>query len=373
MAQFLGGRSRPQNALRADREIGRRADRLDVILPARQGTATRLRTIAERVIDTDINVVVVSDQPEKLAELQGVSGLTVIPASNDTFATALGTGRHHSDARYIAMLSPDDLPDQGLYAALLNLARLSAAEICEGRAAYADALPRELLMPSLAERIARRITRQITGKTPPQPRCEPTKLATSRACVYRRDFLDSNGLWHPEHLGGHGDLWFDLLARRYCTEIATLDTHGLLQQDRSPETGAAAFRVLEVCRLVLRRGIEEGWRDFGPTISRFANVILRAHAELPDALRHRFIEGAAELWICIEKSIGRDLEMDETQYLSGIDGFDRAHAALKEELKDQGPSYAWAWLDSPVMHSRIVEAEQTWDRFSGSGFKNPDH
>lgn len=364
---------RPQHALRKQADVAGRADRLDVILPARQATATRLRTIAERVIDTDINVVVVSDQPEKLSELQDVSGLSVIAASNDTFATALGTGRHHSDARFIAMLSPDDLPDHGLFAALLNLARLSAAEICEGRAAYADALPRELLMPSLAERIAKRITTKITGKKPDQPRGEPSKLATSRARVYRRDFLDSNGLWHPEHLGGHGDLWFDLLARRYCTEIATLDTHGLLQQDRSPETGTAAFRVLEVCRLVLRRGIEEGWRDFGPTISRFADVILRAHNELPDALRHRFIEGAAELWICIEKSIGRDLEMNETHYLSGMDGFDDVYAALKERLKDQGPSYAWAWLDSPVMHSRIVEAEPKWDRFSGSGFKNPDH
>lgn len=313
----------------------------------------------------EIRVVLVSGHsgddgaiPELLRTHEAVTLLHRPPGRGR--AAALNFGRLHATARHIAFIEAKDRADAGLFPELLELALLSGAEVVQGglgdtspdlTAAGLAGFPRE----PFANREALFLPAdKLLGRMPPL-----------RSRLYRRDFLDGRGIWFPGHVLAFAEHFMHLVTLRHGGMMPVLE-HVTLQQaqdDGNEPLAEDALHLLEVYRLAFRRAVQEGWNDFAPLLEALAGAISRIHPLVQEELQADFTHAAAELWVGIEKTLGRT---DPTPFAAVRDaplGLAGAVDAQRDRLAGLEQSHAFAWLDSPRLHARMMRMQRkgVWD------------
>lgn len=268
----------------------------------------------------DIRVLVVDDGSTdgSVARIREAFGedpqVVILSKPNGGCASARNYGRLMSDASHIAFVDADDLPDAGLFAWTLELARQTGAEIVQAPYHAVDEGPEgHVLTPSL-ESINENVTEafrhdffsatcyllQSEWLTKGQP--------TIWRRVYRRDFLDTRNLWFPEHIRAFDDQIFQLSSLHQVVNVPCIDgvSYGHRQhpgQD-TKQKDERNFYSLEMFRLALKRGLAEGWPDFQPMLQSYIHTVNWTSGNLREDLVPAFVRGAAELWVLAGKILG---------------------------------------------------------------------
>ena len=120
------------------------------------------------------------------------------------------------------------------------------------------------------------------------------------------------------------------------------------------QTGARAFYGLEMFRILLKRGVRDGWNDFTPILKFFAATINRTAPQLSADLRITYIKGAGELWAYARKTLGAEA-FGAVPY-SAFEPIDFEHYVRHqlEKLAAFDDSYCWAYLDSLDLHAPFM-------------------
>lgn len=283
---------------------------------------------------------------------------------NGGCASARNFGRLHSDATHIAFVDADDRMDADFYPALLELTRYTGAEVVQGGFALwqADA-PGAPLLPSYEDAQFRDWNRHMLG-----PRgvfmVPATDLMTGQPTiwrrVYRRDFLDNRKIWFPEHIRAFDDQIFQMLSLHHAGSIPCIDGPRYHYRQHAAQDIRAGderfFYSLEMFRLMLKRGLAEGWNDFRPLVQSYVNTVNWIEAGLRTDLRPLFIEGAAELWVWMRKALG-DWVFSGIGPEVVVNPDFLLHVRLNEtRLAGLPQSFVWGYLDSPLMHVEAVRA-----------------
>lgn len=281
---------------------------------------------------------------------------------NGGCASARNYGRLMSDATHIAFVDSDDLADRALFAHLLELARYTGAEIVQGGF--------DLLEQDAGGNWHSRPGPEAIDAPAPPPDAPlatmtltagtdlMTRQPTIWRRVYRRDFLDNRDIWFPEHIRAFDDLLFQLLSLQHAGEVPTLE-HLRLHYRQHPgqdirQGDERGFYALEMFRLALKRGLQEGWPSFAPLLRSYVNTIDWTHGGLRDDLRPQFLAAAAELWVLMQKALGARAFDDFPDTVFVTDGFGEQADRVRRRLDGLGGSHAFAWLDSAMMHADIL-------------------
>ncbi len=281
---------------------------------------------------------------------------------NGGCASARNYGRLMSDSTHIAFVDSDDLADPNLFPHLLELARHTGAEVVQGGF-------------DLLEQDAQGLWHSRPGPesvdAPAPPADAPlatmvlmagtdlmSRQPTIWRRVYRRDFLDNRDIWFPEHIRAFDDLLFQLLSLQHAGEVPTLE-HLRLHYRQHPgqdirQGDERGFYALEMFRLALKRGLQEGWPGFKPLLRSYVNTISRTHGGLRDDLRAPFLAAAAELWVLMQKALGPAAFGDFPDTIFATEGFGTQADRVRRQFDGLGDSPAFAWLDSAMMHADIL-------------------
>lgn len=297
---------------------------------------------------------------------QGDDRVTVLTKLNGGCASARNYGRMHSDATHLTFVDADDVPGPGLYSGLLELARHTGAEIVQGGfdllTTGPDGIPHH--QPSYETHIpeiihARR--HDFGGQT-----CclVPSWLLTQGQPtiwrrIYRRDFLDNRNIWFPEHIRAFDDQIFQMLTLQSVQDVPMLDgvLYGYRQHPAQDikQGDERAFYSLEMFRMILKRGVSEGWNDFRPALQSYANTVNWCYKGLRPDLRPAFVRGAAELWVYALNTLApRSFNGLSTDLFAPPD-FAFYVAGFRERLKALDLSYGSIYLDSINMHPSMQD------------------
>ena len=295
----------------------------------------------------------------------GNSRVSVHHKLNGGCASARNYGRMKSRASHIAFVDADDVIDGQLFPELLELARYSGAEVVQGGFDYLHVQDdgEAVHLPSYEDEAFAKLRRgkfshgsYVTIPAADLIIGQPTIWRR----VYRRDFLDTRKIFFPEHIRAFDDQIFQLLTLLHARDIPAID-HVKYHYRQHPgqdikQGDERFFYSLEMFRMMLKRGLHEGWNDFSPLIRSFANTINWIHDSLRPDLKPKFLKAAAELWVYMQKALGnwafRSVP-DDTVTAVDFPFFVRY---FHERLKDFGVAYSWAYLDAAGMHPAMVKA-----------------
>lgn len=285
--------------------------------------------------------------------------VVVLRKPNGGCASARNFGRLHSDAAHITFVDADDFVTDGFFPKLLELARWTGAEVVQG--GFEMLMPGGLREPSYEIDAFAGHPREPLGeaqifRVPARDlmRGQPTIWRR----VYRRDFLDHRDVWFPEHIRAFDDQIFQLLTLYYARDIWCRDDCAYLYRQHEGQDIRAGderfFYSLEMFRLMLKRGLTEGWNDFEPLVASYINTVNWIHKGLRADLQPRFLLAAAELWVLMEKSLGDLLP----KVPEGFAPHDFAyHASVyRARLGDLSPGLAFAYLDGAELHAALVKS-----------------
>ncbi|MEO8241876.1 MAG: FkbM family methyltransferase [bacterium] len=321
----------------------------------------------------EIRVLVVDDgstdgSGEVVKALYGNNNQVILLTKpNGGCASARNFGRMHSDASHIAFVDADDLPGPGLFAGLLELARYTGAEIVQGGFDLLHADPNsqpridpsyEVSTPDLVNAKRHPFGERTCLMAPSWLLIQGQPSIWRR--VYRRDYLDNRNIWFPEHIRAFDDQIFQLLTLQQVTDVPMLDgvnyhyrQHGKQDIRQGDER---VFYSLEMFRMMLKRGVSEGWNDFHPMLRSFVNTVNWSWSNLRQELRPAFERGAAELWVYAQNTLG-------AAQFQGLpdDGFAPPDFSFfvtdfRKKSKALHGSYASVYLDSIDMHVGMVSA-----------------
>lgn len=281
---------------------------------------------------------------------------------NGGCASARNFGRLHSDSTHIAFVDADDQVEPDFYPALLELARYTGAEVVQGGFALWHAYDLGApLLPSYEEDQFRDWSRHMLGArgvfiAPAADLIIGQPTIWRRA--YRRDFLDNRNIWFPEHIRAFDDQIFQMLSLHYASSIPCIDGPRYHYRQHAAQDIRAGderfFYSLEMFRLILKRGLAEGWNEFGPIVQSYVNTINWIEPGLRADLRPLFIEGAAELWVLMTKALKPAIfEAIGPEAVANPNFIE--HVRLTEaRLTGLPSSFIWGYLDSPLMHVEAV-------------------
>ena len=115
-----------------------------------------------------------------------------------------------------------------------------------------------------------------------------------------------------------------------------------------------SFYSLEMFRLIPKRGVTEGWNDFRPVLQCFINSVNWCWTGLRPDLRPAFVQGAAELWVYAQNTLGagtfNGLALDQF----APPDFAYYVAGFNDRLKTLENSYGSIYLDSINMHPGML-------------------
>lgn len=347
----------PRLALRRSGQRQSWRDGLDIVLHAgdapAEGTATAV-THLMNANDPDIRLLLVAHPQTSLPSLPDHPRLSVLQAPHPGRTTALNLGRTQSTAGHIAFLDVLDHPQQDLFTRLLDLARLSGAELVQGSGRGGPN------RTSLPKEVSFRLDGQDGGFLPAYRLM--ADFPPSSARIYRRDFLDTRRIWLPEHLGAFSGHYLHFMALQHAGEVPILPGARLGETRTFDNSDERVFYLLEVCRLILKRGIQEGWRNFFPVIDGICLALRDTCQNIAPPLQGDFLDGMAELLVLMEKALGSFMPRPADQVIPEIPRLADAIQSLRHRLKDQDNSYAWAWLDSPRMQAPFMAKQAQWQR-----------
>jgi len=293
--------------------------------------------------------------------------LTLHRKLNGGCASARNYGRLMSNASHIAFVDADYVPGPGLYGELLELARYTGAELVQGGF--------EMLLEDGAGGL--RHAPSYETQDPAFQDLRRHSFGSGSCClvptallmvgqptiwrrIYRRDYLDNRKIWFPEHIRSFDDQIFQLLTLQPLHDVPHLDQvhYGYRQHPGQDikQGDARAFYSLEMFRLILKRGLTEGWNNFPPVLRSYVNTVNWCWSGLRPDLKPVFAKAAAELWVYMQKALGPALFGDLPDSVFGITDFSHYTAQLHARLQDIGASYGWAWLDGIDLHAPMIKA-----------------
>jgi glycosyltransferase involved in cell wall biosynthesis len=363
-------------ALRQTRDVAARVARrtgLDVVV-ALYNTRDYIQECIDSIVGNDcdaIHALVVDDgstdgsgdHVEKL--YAGNPRVKLLRKPNGGCASARNFGRLNSDATHITFVDADDLADPDMFPRLMELAQYSGAELVQGGFAFLepDADGNPGLTPSYEDKGLADLDRHLFGDMTffitPSERLMIGQPTIWRR-VYRRDFLDHKKIWFPEHIRAFDDQIFQMLTLLYAGNVFCTDQvryHYRQHPGQDIKQGdERMFYSLEMFRMLLKRGLNEGWNDFNPILQSFVNTVNWIHGGLRPELKPDFIQGAAELWVYMKKALG-----PAAFAKFGDAGFDAADFSFHvqhytDKLSGLGVSFMWGYLDSVRMHVDAVRA-----------------
>lgn len=286
---------------------------------------------------------------------------------NGGCASARNYGRLMSDASHIAFVDADDVPGPGLYTGLLELARYTGAELVQGgfELLHDDGNGGLRHAPSYeAQDPAFQGARRHTFGTGSCCIIPAALLMAGQPTIwrriYRRDYLDNRKIWFPEHIRAFDDQIFQLLTLQPLHNVPHLDQvhYGYRQHPGQDirQGDARAFYSLEMFRLILKRGLTEGWNNFPPVLRSYVNTVNWSWSALRPDLQPLFAKAAAELWVFMQKALDPASFGDLPDSGFAITDFSHYTAQLHARLHDIGPSYGWAYLDGIDLHVPMIKA-----------------
>lgn len=294
--------------------------------------------------------------------------VVLLQKENGGCASARNYGRMHSDASHIAFVDADDVAGPGLFDGLLDLARHTGSELVQGgfetfypgadgketlrEAAYESTLP-EIVHAhrhNMGERTCLLVPSWLLSQGQP----------SIWRRIYRRDFLDNRNIWFPEHIRAFDDQIFQLLTLQHVPNVPMLDgVHYLYRQHPGQDIRQGDerhFYSLEMFRMVLKRGITEGWNDFRPMLASYVKTVNWCWSSLRADLKPAFEQGAAELWVLARFTLdeGSFAGLGDEQFLPPDFGHYCRRAT--DRLRHLDRNYGHAYLDSILMHPGTVRA-----------------
>jgi len=285
---------------------------------------------------------------------------------NGGCASARNYGRMMSRASHIAFVDADDVIDGQLFPELLELARYTGAEVVQGGFDYLHVTDGEATyLPSYEGEAFAELRRGKFGAgeyfTIPANHLMIGQPTIWRR-VYRRDFLDNRKIFFPEHIRAFDDQIFQLLTLLHARNIPAVD-HVKYHYRQHPgqdikQGDERFFYSLGMFRMMLKRGLSEGWNDFGPLVKSFANTVNWIYDSLRPDLKPKFLKAAAELWVYMQKALGNwafRAVPDDT--VTAVDFPFHVHY-YHQKLKDFGVAYYWAYFDSAGMHPAMVKGDR---------------
>ena len=321
--------------------------------------------------DPQIRVLVVddgsTDGSRELVEqtYRGNDRVTLLTKPNGGCASARNFGRMASNSSHIAFVDADDMAGPGLFGGLLDLARQTGAEVVQSGF--------ELIVDNPAGGTAR--LPSYEADTPEIIHARRTPFG-DRTClflpswlliqgqpsiwrrVYRRDFLDNRNIWFPEHIRAFDDQIFQLLTLQHVPNVPMLEgvhyhyrQHPLQDIKQGDERH---FYSLEMFRLVLKRGISEGWNDFRPVIASYLRTVNWCWHNLRPDLRPAFERGAAELWAYAGHALDPAAFEGISDDKFAPPDFAFYARSFRDKLQLLDRSYGAVYLDSIDMHPSML-------------------
>ena len=287
----------------------------------------------------------------------------VVRKPNGGCASARNYGRLNSEATHIAFVDADDLVEPEFFPELLELARYTGDEIVQGGFAFLEQQDGEArITPSYeSDQFAERERLPFGSRAVFV--AENFELMTGQPTiwrrVYRRDFLDNRKVWFPEHIRAFDDQIFQLLSLQYAGNVFCMDHVNYLYRQHPGQDikqgDERFFYSLEMFRLVLKRALAEGWNNLAPVVRSYINTVKWIHAGLRRDLKPIFIQAAAELWVFMHKSLGKNAFSGfEENPFSDIIDFEFHAERVRSRLANLGDSFAFGYLDAAGMHVPMV-------------------
>lgn len=372
--QFYVRRAGSHLALRRDLPPRRDVrEGLDIVIP----TYNAAQHIGECVASLtahdreDIHVIVVDDgSRDGCGELVNTTftndpRVRVIRKPNGGCASARNYGRRASNATHIAFVDADDVVDPDLFPKLLELARYTSAETVQAgfdfmdetdegisyRDSYEDTLfAHHKKHPFIDGNLYFNASAELLMEGQP----------TIWRRIYRRDFLDNKRLLFPEHIRAFDDQIFQMLSLYYSRNIPVLEgpryhyrQHPMQDIKQADERH---FYSLEMFRLIIKRGLQEGWSSFAPVLRSYVNTVNWSLSLLSEPLKSNYVKGAARLWIYMEKAVGDTTLMDGLAKDFRHPEFEFLLGGFRLRLKNLHVNYAFAYMDAVEMQPAFVRA-----------------
>ena len=359
--------------LRRTTQFHNRTPTLDVVV-AMYNTRAFILECVDGIVgndSADIRAVVIDDgSTDGCGDIvreayEGNPRVVVYRKLNGGCASARNYGRLLSKSSHIAFVDADDVIDRQMFPKLLELARYTGGEVVQAGFDYLHVAGSEkVLKPSYEnEAFAGHIRRPFADTTTYTIASHELMIGqpTIWRRVYRRDFLDTRKIIFPEHIRAFDDQIFQMLTLFYAKEIHAVDDaryHYRQHPGQDINQGDERFFYsLEMFRLVVKRGLLEGWNEFTPILRSLVNTINWAYSSLRFNLRSPFLTAAAELWVYLQKSLGPTAFGNELE--ANIEPVDFIFYVrlYQEKLKDFPRSYQWIYLDSLSMHVQLIKSE----------------
>ena len=292
--------------------------------------------------------------------------VVLLSKENGGCASARNFGRLHSDASHIAFVDADDMAGPGLFSGLLELARHTGAELMQGgfELLQESAERGTWHEPSYEQQLPEIIHAHRHNMGAATCLLVPSWLLIQGQPsiwrrVYRRDYLDNRNIWFPEHIRAFDDQIFQLLTLQHVPDVPMLDgVHYLYRQHEKQDIRQGDerhFYSLEMFRLVLKRGVSEGWNDFRPVLASFHKTVNWCWSQLRADLRPAFERGAAELWAYAQATLDHgafdglaDDQFAPPDFAFYVRGF-------RDKLRLLDRSYGSIYLDSIDMHPAMLK------------------
>lgn len=361
--------------LRRSQDLAGRIQRLDVVVAMYNSRNFILDCIAGVLngSGTEIHVIVVDDgsTDDASALVEAIYGhdprVKVLRKPNGGCASARNYGRMHSNASHIAFVDADDIPGRDLYSGLLDLSRHTGAEMVQGgfEMMFDDGAGGVRVEPSYESQndLVRNAKRHHFGiRTCHLLPSEFLMIGqpTIWRRVYRRDFLDNRKIWFPEHIRAFDDQIFQILTLQAVHNVPVLDgvTYGYRQHPGQDirQGDERNFYSLEMFRLVLKRGLDEGWERFDIVLTSYINTVNWISTKLRPDLYNSFVRGAAELWVYAQKSLDPDFFAELPVSLFHPPEFSDCVSGFQDKLQGLPNSYAWSYLDSFEMQVPLMKS-----------------
>ncbi len=369
-----------EHALRRDYEdnFDTRQNRLDIVV-----AMYNCRGYIQECVDSlladgnpDIRVLVVDDGSTDdsgalVTQLYGDNPrVRLLTKANGGCASARNFGRMHSDARHITFIDADDRVDPGMFSALLEVARYTGTFVVEGEFEWftLDEDGNEVLTPSYEatehrapghHRLGDLTYRWLPGDV------VATGQPTIWRRVYRRDFLDRQNIWFPEHVRAFDDQIFQLLMARYCGSLAHV--HGYAYHYRQhpgqdiKQGDERHFYSFNMFRAIFLRALDEGWDRLDPVFRSLLNTMAWSYAELKPSLKNTYLEAGSEFLAVVSKTYGHNFGPAELT-ATKIPGLELMLRRKLDEMRDTPSNYAvmrlesWRWQPEFI---RMMDANRS--------------
>lgn len=362
-----------------------RSTGLDVVVPLYNNKRFVGETVASLLAarHDDIKVIVVDDGSTDggceflRREFSSHKNLEILSKSNGGCASARNFGRMNSNAEFIAFVDADDLVDAQFFPELLELARYTGAEVVQGGFDFLKSVDGvthfEDSYESLFDYAAMRQFDFFSHAAHFVP--AHTLIAGQPSIwrrIYRRDFLDNKNVWFPEHIRAFDDQMFQLLTLVYAKDVPAISHVNLHYRQHDGQDirqgDERAFYSLEMFRLVVKRGLDEGWETFDPVLRSYINTVNWSAGQLRPDLREPFLEAAAELWVFLQKALGRPSFEGLPTSLFSDPAFAVYEQIFRRKMKKFGDSLYWMHMDSPNFHVSILKRIQLMERAKEPAF-----